>query len=114
MRAVGEALAARHPVGEPHLYLAVMGVVSDRRGHGIGTALLRHRLQRADRDGIGTYLEAGSPRSRALYLRHGFADLGHPVRIADAPPLQPMWRPAAVDAGPRPTDQTPTVQGASR
>lgn len=95
LRAVGEALAARHPVDEPHLYLAVMGVVATRRGRGIGTALLRNRLVRADRDRIGTYLEASSPRSRALYLRHGFADLGAPVRLADAPPLYPMWRPPA-------------------
>lgn len=95
LRAVGEALAARHPFGEPHLYLAVMGVAAARQGRGIGTTLLHHRLERADRDGIGTYLEASSPRSRALYLRHGFTDLGAPVRLEDAPPLYPMWRPPA-------------------
>ncbi|GAA2140602.1 GNAT family N-acetyltransferase [Glycomyces algeriensis] len=94
LHAVGTALAARHPVDEPHLYLAVMGVAPDRQGRGIGTALLRHRLEQADRDGIAAYLEASSPRSRDLYRKHGFTDLGAPVRLADAPPLYPMRRPA--------------------
>jgi GNAT superfamily N-acetyltransferase len=92
LRALGEALTARHPDHEAHLYLPCMGVVPARQGAGLGSALLRHRLTRADADGLPAYLEAGSPRSRALYLRHGFADLGEPVRVADSPPLWPMWR----------------------
>lgn len=88
--ALGEALAPRHPE-EPHLYLVCMGVVSGRRGGGLGSALLRDRLDRAT---VPAYLEASSPRSRALYLRHGFEDLGAPVQVADSPPLWPMWRPA--------------------
>ncbi|MEW1839840.1 GNAT family N-acetyltransferase [Nonomuraea angiospora] len=93
LRAVGEALAQRHPGHEPHLYLACMGVVGGRQGAGLGTAMLRHRLERADADGLAAYLEASSPRSRDLYLRHGFEDLGEPVRVADSPLLWPMWRP---------------------
>ncbi|MBN6058267.1 GNAT family N-acetyltransferase, partial [Nonomuraea sp. RK-328] len=91
-RALGEALTGRHPNREPHLYLPCMGVVGGRQGAGLGSAMLRHRLERADADGLGAYLEASSPRSRALYLRHGFEDLGEPVRVADSPPLWPMWR----------------------
>ncbi|MGA4987822.1 GNAT family N-acetyltransferase [Nonomuraea bangladeshensis] len=94
LRALGEALDPRHP-REPHVYLPCMGVIGGQRGAGLGSALLRHRLERADADGLPTYLEASSTRSRALYLRHGFADLGEPVRVADAPPLWPMWRHAA-------------------
>lgn len=90
---LGRALARRHPDREPHLYLPCMGVVGGRRGAGLGSAMLRHRLERADADGLAAYLEASSPRSRALYLRHGFEDLGEPVRVADSPPLWPMWRP---------------------
>lgn len=90
LRAVGEALARRHPRHVAHLYLPCMGVVAARRGAGLGSALLRHRLDRAA--GLPAYLEASSPRSRALYLRHGFTDLGEPVRAADSPPLWPMWR----------------------
>jgi GNAT superfamily N-acetyltransferase len=90
LRALGEALVHRHPDREPHLYLPCMGAT--RRGAGLGTAMLRHRLARADADGLAAYLEASSPRGRALYLRHGFEDLGEPVRVAGSPPLWPMWR----------------------
>ncbi|MEV0234127.1 GNAT family N-acetyltransferase [Nonomuraea sp. NPDC050786] len=93
LRTLGEALAPRHPDHQPHLYLPCMGVVSGRQGGGLGSAMLRHRLARADADGLGAYLEASSARSRALYLRHGFEDLGEPVRVDDSPLLWPMWRP---------------------
>ena len=95
--ALGRALAERHPRHEPHLYLWCMGVVGGRQGAGLGSAMLRHRLERADADGLAVYLEASSPRSRALYLRHGFEDLGTPVRVADSPLLCPMWREPRVD-----------------
>lgn len=90
--ALGQALGERHPRRDPHLYLACMGVVGGRQGAGLGSAMLRHRLERADADGLAVYLEASSPRSRALYLRYGFEDLGEPVRVADSPLLWPMWR----------------------
>lgn len=93
LAALGRALASRHPDREPHLYLPCMGVIGGRRGGGLGSAMLRHRLERADADGLAAYLEASSPGSRALYRRHGFEDLGDPVRVADSPLLWPMWRP---------------------
>jgi GNAT superfamily N-acetyltransferase len=93
LMAVGQLLAQRHPWGEAHLYLPCMGVVSAAQGKGLGSVLLRDRLDRADAEGLGTYLEASSPRSRALYLRHGFTDHGEPVRVPDGPQLWPMWRP---------------------
>ena len=92
LRALGQALAGRHPDREPHLYLWCMGVAGGQQGSGLGSAMLRHGLERADADGLAVYLEASSPRSRALYLRHGFEDLGEPVRVADGPLLWPMWR----------------------
>jgi ribosomal protein S18 acetylase RimI-like enzyme len=92
LQALGQALAQRHPAHEPHVYLACMGVVRERQGAGLGSALLRHGLERADADGLAAYLEASSPRSRALYQRYGFEDLGEPVRVADGPLLWPMWR----------------------
>ncbi|GAB3898653.1 GNAT family N-acetyltransferase [Kibdelosporangium lantanae] len=90
--ALGQALGDRHPRHQPHLYLACMGVVRGRQGAGLGSAMLRHRLERADANGLAVYLEASSPRSRALYLRYGFHDHGGPVRVADSPLLWPMWR----------------------
>ncbi|WP_433430804.1 GNAT family N-acetyltransferase [Nonomuraea sp. CA-141351] len=92
LTALGQALAQRHPDREAHLYLPCMGVLGGRQGAGLGSAMLRHRLERADADGLAAYLEASSPRSRALYQRHGFEDLGEPVRVADSPLLWPMWR----------------------
>ncbi|TDD06825.1 GNAT family N-acetyltransferase [Nonomuraea diastatica] len=93
LRALGQALAPRHPRHEAHLYLPRMGVIGGRQGAGLGSAMLRHRLERADADGLPAYLESSSPRSRALYQRHGFEEIGRPVRVADSPLLWPMWRP---------------------
>jgi ribosomal protein S18 acetylase RimI-like enzyme len=93
LQLLGQALVERHPHGEPHLYLSCMGVTRGRQGAGLGSLMLRHGLARADADGLAAYLEASSPRSRALYLRYGFEDLGEPVLVADSPPLWPMWRP---------------------
>jgi GNAT superfamily N-acetyltransferase len=91
--ALGQRLAGRHPSDTAHLYLPCMGVVPGRQGGGLGSELLRYRLDRADAAGLGAYLEATSAGSRALYLRYGFVDLGEPVRLpGDGPSLWPMWR----------------------
>ena len=71
-----------------------LGVVPGARGRGLGGALLRDRLVRADAEGMPAYLEASSPRSRALYERHGFRATGDPIHLPDGPPLWPMWRAA--------------------
>jgi ribosomal protein S18 acetylase RimI-like enzyme len=86
---LGRLIAERRPTG-PHLYLSVIGVLPGARGRGIGGAMLDHRL--AD-TGLPAYLEASSNRSRELYLRHGFAPHGAPLRIPDGPTLHPMLRP---------------------
>ncbi|AOS65641.1 acetyltransferase (GNAT) family protein [Actinoalloteichus hymeniacidonis] len=93
LQALGEVLVDRHPTDEPHRYLPCIGVRGDRRGTGLGSALLRHGLASADADGLAVYLEASSARSRALYARHGFVDLGEPVQVADSPTVWPMRRP---------------------
>ena len=81
---------AYHPA-EAHWYLPLLGVDPARQGHGYGSALLRHALARSDRDGVPAYLEATSPRNRALYERHGFAAVGT-IRVAGWPPIWPMLR----------------------
>lgn len=83
---------ARHPAGQEHLYLVFLGVLPAAQGRGLGGALLRERLTRADAEGVPTYLESSSPRSRALYERHGFRDTGDPIHLPDGPPVWPMWR----------------------
>lgn len=93
LRAFLELTGARHPTGAAHLYLVLLGVQPEAQGRGLGGALLRERLARADAEGLPAYLEATSRRSRALYQRHGFRDHGPPVHLPDGPALWPMWRP---------------------
>ena len=58
---------------------------------GRDAAVLAPVLQRADRAGHPAYLEATSPRNKALYERHGFRT-ATPFAVAGGPPLWPMWR----------------------
>lgn len=88
--AVFEAMGRVHPV-ESHWYLPLIGVEPAFRGHGFGSALLRHILAVCDRDSIPAYLEATSARNAALYARHGFRAL-EPIQVGTCPPITPMWR----------------------
>ena len=100
-----------HPT-EPHWYLPLIGVDVSKRGRGYGSTLLRHALERCDRDGLPAYLEATSPRSKPLYERHGFEELGM-IQEGSSPPLWPMQpaRPRAV-ANQRPPVSGPGVRSA--
>ncbi|MDJ1135519.1 GNAT family N-acetyltransferase [Streptomyces iconiensis] len=91
---MGRATAECHP-HEDHAYLQGLAVAPEEQDRGIGSALLRHGLSRCDEEGLPAYLEASSERSRALYARYGFEDLGKPVELPEAgPTMWPMWRPA--------------------
>jgi GNAT superfamily N-acetyltransferase len=79
-----------HPSFE-HWYLPLAGVDPPAQGHGLGSTLLRHALEGCDRDGLPAYLEATSPRSRDLYARHGFAEIGV-IQQGGSPPMWPMLR----------------------
>ncbi len=82
----------------PHWYLAAIGVQPEWQGQGIGNALLRPMLARADTAGIACYLDTHLPENVRLYERHGF----HVAERVDLPnhPI-PVWamlrhpRPAA-------------------
>jgi GNAT superfamily N-acetyltransferase len=80
-----------HPTG-PHWYLPLMGVDLPYLGCGLGSALLRHAVARADEDGAPCYLEATSPLNKRLYGRHGFEEIGV-IQFGSSPPLWPMLRP---------------------
>jgi ribosomal protein S18 acetylase RimI-like enzyme len=69
----------------------LLGVVPEHQRSGVGSALLRAVLDRADRRGEAAYLEATSPQNGALYERHGFEVIGE-LRCADCPPRWSMWR----------------------
>jgi GNAT superfamily N-acetyltransferase len=79
-----------HPT-EPHWYLPLIGVDVIKRGRGYGSALLRHALERCDRDHLPAYLDATSPLSKPLYERHGFEELGV-IQAGSSPPMWPMQR----------------------
>ena len=80
-----------HPT-EPHWYLDYLGVDPAAHGRGTGTALLAPVLARCDDAGLPAYLNAGSPRSRELYRRHGF-EVTEEFRLPfSGPPLWRMWR----------------------
>jgi GNAT superfamily N-acetyltransferase len=64
-----------HPT-EPHWFLPFIGVDVTKQGRGYGSALLRHALERCDRDQLPAYLDATSPRNKPLYERHGFEEAG--------------------------------------
>jgi ribosomal protein S18 acetylase RimI-like enzyme len=85
------ALEAGHPK-EPHYYLPFIGVAPEWQGRGLGAALMRPILDSCDDDKVGAYLEASSPRNRALYERHDF-EVTEEFRLGKgSPPLWRMWR----------------------
>ncbi len=88
-----ELALARCRPRAPHWYLAELGVCPDQRGTGVGSALLRSRLEAVDAEQSAAYLESSSPRNRSLYRRFGFTAT---VRIARVPHADPvgMWRPS--------------------
>ena len=85
-------MEGRHPPKPPHWYLAIMGVDPQWQGRGLGSKLMRPALETLDAQGMPAYLEASTPRSRALYERHGFAVTGEFNLPAGGPTLWQMWR----------------------
>jgi ribosomal protein S18 acetylase RimI-like enzyme len=76
-----------------HWYLQFLGVDPPCQGQGIGSALMRPMLARADAEGVACYLETFNPRTVPLYQRHGFevAAEGDPPK--GAPHFWTMVRP---------------------
>jgi GNAT superfamily N-acetyltransferase len=63
-----------NPVAEPewHGYISSLFVRPAVRGSGLGSRLLGAALEECDRRGCDAVLLWPTPRSRSLYLRHGF------------------------------------------
>jgi ribosomal protein S18 acetylase RimI-like enzyme len=59
-------------LAEPHWYLWVLGVDPEHQGKGIGGALLRAGLERADASSLPCYLETMNPNNVPLYQKFGF------------------------------------------
>ena len=84
------AFEEKHP-HDSHYYLPAIGVEPEWQGRGFGAALLRPILERCDRERVPAYLEASSPRNRALYERNGF-EVVEEMTVRDSPPFWRMWR----------------------
>jgi ribosomal protein S18 acetylase RimI-like enzyme len=63
---------ARH-VPEPHWYLMIVGVDPALQGRGVGSALVKEGLARADQEDVPCFLETSNERNLAFYERFGFA-----------------------------------------
>lgn len=94
-----ELLEAHHPE-EPHWHLAFLAVDPAYWGQGIGSALMRHTLDRLDFEGVPTYLEAANEDSRRLYHSHGYQDMTPTeIHLGDGTPFYRMWRPVGAARG---------------
>lgn len=82
----------RRHLREPHIYVPYVGVAPEAQGAGLGTTLLGRSVERADGQGLPTFLEATSERNAALYARLGFEHLGA-FTVLGSPPIWPMRRP---------------------
>jgi ribosomal protein S18 acetylase RimI-like enzyme len=79
------------PAG-PHWHLVRLVTDASSRGQGVGTGLLRHRLEAIDRQGGVAHLEASSAASARLYRRLGFETVGE-FRLPPATLILAMTRP---------------------
>jgi GNAT superfamily N-acetyltransferase len=83
-----------HPTDRPHYYLSLLGTRPDRRGEGLGMALLEENLRLIDTEGAHAYLESSNPANIPRYEKRGF----RPIATFDRPDggvsATRMWRDA--------------------
>ena len=86
----GDLVREHHPVID-HWYLPVTGVDPVAQGKGLGSELLRHALTTCDLNELPAYLEASTVRSRLLYERFGFREVGA-IQVGSSPRVWAMIR----------------------
>ena len=87
-----EELDTHHPQ-EPHWFLPLIAVDPEWQGRGVGSALMKHAVNKCTKSGTPAYLESSNPRNISLYERHGFKILAE-VRSGDCPIFTAMLRDA--------------------
>ena len=92
--AVSAASDANHPK-EPHWYLHIVGCAPAMQGRGFGRAAIRVGLDRADRQGLASYLETANERNLPLYRGLGF-EVTHSWEVPGGPRHWSLLRPPAV------------------
>jgi len=63
---------AEHDPKEPHWHIDPLCVLPEKQGQGIGSELLTHFCEIADKDGLLAYLETEQEQNERLYNRFGF------------------------------------------
>ncbi|WP_096455960.1 GNAT family N-acetyltransferase [Corynebacterium suranareeae] len=80
----------------PHWYLYTLAASKSAQGTGVGSALLKHGIDRAGDEAI--YLEATSTRVAQLYNRLGFVPMGYIPSDDEGIPELAMWKPPVMPA----------------
>lgn len=80
-----------HPE-EPHYYLEFIGTDPAHQGKGFGKMLFEPMVERADREGVGMYLENSKEQNLAFYGRFGFEVRQRMEHRRGGPPMWLMWR----------------------
>jgi len=83
---------AHHPMDRPHDYLWFLGVTPEAQGHGVGSPLIKSRLDALDAKGRPAFLETATEANVRLYSRHGFEVIGEYDAPPDGPKNWAMWR----------------------
>lgn len=74
----------------PHRYLEMLGVDPPKQRSGLGAALVRHGLRRADQDRLPAYVETETPANEAFDAKLGFRTVHH-TAARDEPLGVPTW-----------------------
>jgi ribosomal protein S18 acetylase RimI-like enzyme len=80
-----------HPA-EPHYYLEFVGCDPAHQGKGFGNALMEPMMERADREGVGMYLENSKEKNISFYGRFGFQVRQQMTHRRNGPSMWLMWR----------------------
>jgi len=84
-----------HRPETPHEHLSHIGVAPNKQGTGLGSALMRDGLERADEARIPVWLETSKARNAALYERFGFEVVADEDAPEGGPHIWFMLRPPA-------------------
>lgn len=77
----------------PRWYLGVLAVAPEAQGRGLGGALMRPILERADRERVPVTLETTKASNVEIYRRFGFEVLASEPLPPDGPPFWILRRP---------------------
>ena len=90
--ALESTLNAQRPTHVAHADLWFLGVRPERRGQGLGSALLKAGLDRLDRQNQAVHLQIANAAHLEFFQRHGFSVTNQVTVRPASPPIWGMWR----------------------